>query len=98
MRMSKKLGVEFYDREIVEEAAKKLNLPVSKIDEIEEKKAKEEALFASIGEGIIAIDKKGKIIIVNPGSLSLPRDGKTGTYAVGTIDNSTLAGVQLCKL
>lgn len=36
MRMSEKLGVEFYDRDIVEEAAKKLNLPVSKIDEIEE--------------------------------------------------------------
>ena len=28
MRMSEKLGVEFYDRDIVEEAAKKLNLPV----------------------------------------------------------------------
>lgn len=36
-----------------------------KIDEIEEKKAKEEALFASIGEGIIATDKKGRIIISN---------------------------------
>ncbi|MBP3486788.1 MAG: cytidylate kinase-like family protein [Roseburia sp.] len=36
MKMSEKLGVEFYDRDIVEEAAKKLNLPVSKINEIEE--------------------------------------------------------------
>ena len=27
-RMSEKLGIEFYDRDIVEEAAKKLNLPV----------------------------------------------------------------------
>ena len=36
MRMSEKLGVEFYDRDIVEEAAKKLNLPVSKSNEIEE--------------------------------------------------------------
>ncbi len=35
-RMSEKLGIEFYDRDIVEEAAKKLNLPVSKINEIEE--------------------------------------------------------------
>ena len=33
-RMSEKLGIEFYDRDIVEEAAKKLNLPVSKINEI----------------------------------------------------------------
>ena len=44
------------------------------------------------------LEKKEKIIIVNPGSLSLPRDGKTGTYAVGTIDNSTLVGVQLYEL
>ena len=36
MKMSEKLGIEFYDRDIVEEAAKKLNLPVSKINEIEE--------------------------------------------------------------
>jgi cytidylate kinase len=36
MKMSKELGIEFYDRDIVEEAAKKLNLPVSKINEIEE--------------------------------------------------------------
>lgn len=36
MRMSEKLGIEFYDRDIVEAAAQKLNLPVSKINEIEE--------------------------------------------------------------
>ena len=36
MKMSEKLGIEIYDRDIVEEAAKKLNLPVSKINEIEE--------------------------------------------------------------
>lgn len=41
MKMSEKLGVEFYDRDIVEEAAKKLNLPVSKIDEIEESAKKQ---------------------------------------------------------
>lgn len=34
--MSEKLGVEYYDRDIVEQAAQKLNLPVSKIDELEE--------------------------------------------------------------
>lgn len=34
--MSEELGVEFYDRDIVEQASKKLNLPVSKIDELEE--------------------------------------------------------------
>lgn len=36
MKMSEKLGIEFFDRDIVEEAAKKLNLPVSKINDIEE--------------------------------------------------------------
>ena len=36
MRMSEKLGIEFYDRDIVEQAAAKLNLPVSKLNEIEE--------------------------------------------------------------
>ena len=35
-KMSEKLGIEFFDRDIVEEAAKKLNLPVSKINDIEE--------------------------------------------------------------
>ena len=35
--MSEKLGIEYYDRDIVEQAAKKLNLPVSHIDELEEK-------------------------------------------------------------
>lgn len=41
MMMSEKLGIEFYDRDIVEEAAKKLNLPVSKINEIEESARKQ---------------------------------------------------------
>lgn len=36
MRMSEKLGVEFYDRDIVDEAAKQLNLPVSVINDEEE--------------------------------------------------------------
>lgn len=36
-KMSAKLGVEFYDRDIVEQAAKKLNLPYSVVDENEEK-------------------------------------------------------------
>ena len=36
MKLSEILGVEFYDRDIVDQAAKKLNLPVSIIDENEE--------------------------------------------------------------
>ncbi len=35
-KMSEKLGIEFYDRDIVDEAAKKLNLPVSSVEEQEE--------------------------------------------------------------
>ncbi len=35
--LSKELGVEFYDRDIVEEVAKQLNLPVSTVSEEEEK-------------------------------------------------------------
>ena len=35
-KMSEKLGIEYYDRDIVDQAAKKLNLPVSVVDEEEE--------------------------------------------------------------
>ena len=35
-KMAEKLGIEYYDRDIVDQAAKKLNLPVSVVDEVEE--------------------------------------------------------------
>lgn len=35
-KMAEMLGIEYYDRDIVDEAAKKLNLPVSIVDENEE--------------------------------------------------------------
>ena len=35
-RMAEKLHIEYYDRDLVDEAAKQLNLPVSVIDEKEE--------------------------------------------------------------
>ena len=38
-RLSELLNVEFYDRDIVEETAKKMNLPVSVISDTEEKKS-----------------------------------------------------------
>ncbi len=34
--MAEKLGIEYYDRDIVDQAARKLNLPVSVVDEAEE--------------------------------------------------------------
>ena len=38
--MSQKLGIDYFDRDIVEEASRKLNLPVSRIDELEERAEK----------------------------------------------------------
>lgn len=35
-KMAEQLGIEYYDRDIVDQAAKKLNLPVSLVDEAEE--------------------------------------------------------------
>ncbi|MGN0313585.1 MAG: AAA family ATPase [Fusicatenibacter sp.] len=35
-KMSEKLGIEYYDRDIVDQAAKKLNLPISVVNEEEE--------------------------------------------------------------
>ena len=35
-KMAEKLGIEYYDRDIVDQAARKLNLPVSVVDEAEE--------------------------------------------------------------
>lgn len=36
LKMSEKLGIEYFDRDIVDEAAKKLSLPVSVVDDNEE--------------------------------------------------------------
>lgn len=36
-KMAEILGIEYYDRDLVDQAAKKLNLPVSVIDKAEEK-------------------------------------------------------------
>ena len=35
-KMSEKLGIEYYDRDLVDQAAQKLHLPVSVVDEVEE--------------------------------------------------------------
>ena len=40
MKLSEILGIEFYDRDIVDQAAEKLNLPVSIVDENEAKELK----------------------------------------------------------
>lgn len=43
MKMAEMLGIEFYDRDIVDQAANKLNLPVSTINENEESAKKKNA-------------------------------------------------------
>ena len=45
--MAEKLGIEYYDRDIVDQAARKLNLPVSVVDEAEEtaKKSQGKSFF-----------------------------------------------------
>ena len=40
-QLSEKLGIEYYDRDIVDQAAQKLKLPVSVVDQEEEKAAKQ---------------------------------------------------------
>lgn len=46
-KMAEILGIEYYDRDLVDQAAKKLNLPVSVIDKAEEKA---NSLFCSAGD------------------------------------------------
>lgn len=54
-KMAEKLGIEYYDRDIVDQAAKKLNLPVSGVDEVEETAKKVKATLlqgdVSLGKG-----------------------------------------------
>ena len=38
------------------------------------------------------------ITIVNPGSISLPRDGRRGTYGIASIEDGMLANVQLYEV
>ena len=51
--MSEKLGIEFYDRDLVDQAAQKLNLPVSRVQENEETGEKKVILFNLSGHGLI---------------------------------------------
>lgn len=42
------------------------------------------------------IDKA--VTIVNPGSISRPRDGLNGSYAIATIDKEKLMNITLCRI
>lgn len=62
-KMSEKLGIEYYDRDIVDQAAKKLNLPVSVVDEEEESAKKIVAnpfsrMMFPLGKGISSTQDK----------------------------------------
>lgn len=63
-KMSEKIGIEFYDRDIVDQAAKKLELPVSVVDQMEESAAQNHAnpffrMKYPLGKG--TSDKQDKI-------------------------------------
>ncbi|MHC1682631.1 MAG: AAA family ATPase [Clostridiaceae bacterium] len=59
--ISRILGIEYYDRAIVEAASKKLNLPISTISEQEEKSSKSNLLDALFPLGDISKDQQDKI-------------------------------------
>lgn len=52
-------------RGLEEKVREKTKQLADKIEEIKKEKAKDEALLASIGEGMIATDEKGKVIVIN---------------------------------
>lgn len=62
-KMSEKLGIEYYDRDLVDQAAKKLNLPVSVVNEEEETAKKMVAnpfsrMMYPLGKGISSTQDK----------------------------------------
>ncbi len=59
--LSEMLGIEYYDRDIVEAASKKLNLPVSVIHSEEEKSLKSSFLNMLFPLGTDSIEKQDKI-------------------------------------
>jgi PAS domain S-box-containing protein len=61
--MAKELEILYNNLE--EKVREKTKALASKVDEIQKEKAKDEALLDSLGEGMIATDRKGKIIIAN---------------------------------
>ncbi|SKB98891.1 Cytidylate kinase [Lachnospiraceae bacterium] len=62
--LSEMLGIEYYDRDIVEEASKKLQLPVSVINSEEEKSVKSSFLNMLFPLGTDSVDKQDKIFDV----------------------------------
>lgn len=59
-KMSEILGIEYYDRDIVDATAKKMNLPVSTVSD-EEENADNELLYFLFPMGIERAEKKDKI-------------------------------------
>lgn len=59
--LSEILGIEFYDRDIVEETSKKMDLPIATISEHEEKSIKSNFFNLLFPLGIDSIEKQDKI-------------------------------------
>ncbi len=57
--------------ELIEENKKKTNQIKKSKEIVEEEKAKAESLLSSIGEGLIAFDMKGNILLMNPAAEKL---------------------------
>ena len=82
-KVSEKLGIEYYDRDIVELTAKKLNLPVSTISDVEE--SAKSAFFnmnyplgmgtTAIQDSIFAAQRKIIVDLAEKGSLKLESRG-----------------------
>ena len=93
-RLSELLGIEFYDRDIVEETARKMNLPVSVISINEENQGsaysrmrfplgkssreKQDEIFRVQSEIIRSLAKRESCVIVGRCSDYILRDLKTG--------------------
>ena len=94
--MAEKLGIEYYDRDIVEQAAKKLNLPTSVIDEMEESAKKvQKSPFARmmypLGKGTDLM--QDKIFEAQQNIISFLTERET-CIIVGRCSDSTLSEVE----
>ncbi len=59
--LSERLGIEYYDRDIVEETSRKLTLPVSTVSNIEEKSVKSNLFNMLFPLGIDPIEKQDQV-------------------------------------
>lgn len=92
--MSKELGIQFYDRDIVEETARRMGQPVSEISNVEEQKA---SIFSNrkypLGMGLISMQQEVFYVQSN-----IIRDlaAKESCIIVGRCADSILQDIERC--